>query len=310
VTVIAEPPGDIRTQQIDSELGRWTQVQWEPAASDPLFGAVEKIWDFEGALDCARERVFPSGRLGVVVQLDDPHRLAGSAEPFPALCVDGLATVGTTIEAPPGRCRVLGITLHPLGAFAILANPLHDLSDRSVDLFAVIGSSAGSLGTKLDAARTGRERIGIAIDWTRRRSAKSRPVDALVATALARIERGYGALAISAIDELSGRSRSRFAAAFRDHVGLTPKRYTRIVRFRHAMELLSTTAMPLVAVAEASGYYDQAHLTAEFRLHSAMTPGAYRVSQRYPGSQHLAEYADEDVVTADSFFQDGFASQG
>jgi AraC-like DNA-binding protein len=309
VTAIAAAPGEIRTQQIDSELGRWTQVQWEPAASDPLFGAVERIWDFEGILDCARERVFPSGRIGVVIQLDDPHRPAGSADPFPALCVDGLATVGTTIEAPPGRCRVLGITLHPLAAFSVLASPLHELSDRSVDLHALVGSSAGSLGTKLDAARSGRERIRVAIDWTVRRCAKSRPVDPLVAAALERIERGHGAFAISAIDELSGRSRSRFAAAFRDYVGLAPKRYTRILRFRRAMELLSSETLPLVAVAEASGYYDQAHLTAEFRAHSGMTPRAYLLAQRYPGSQHLAEYAEDDSARADSFFQDGLASQ-
>ncbi len=309
MTAIVDAPGEIRVQQIDSELGRWTQVHWEPAASDPLFGAVERIWDFEGVLDCARERVFPSGRFGVVVQLDDPHRPAGSADPFPALCVDGLATVGTTIEAPPGRCRVLGISLHPLGAFAVLASPLHELSDRSVDLYAVIGHTAGSLGTKLDAVRTGRERMRVAIDWTRRRFGESRPVDSLVRTALERIEQGHGALAISDIDELSGRSRSRFAAAFRDHVGIAPKRYTRIVRFRRAMELLSSGTMPLVAVAEASGYYDQAHLTAEFRAHSGMTPGAYLLAQRYPGSPHLAEYAERDVRSADSFFQDDFATQ-
>jgi AraC-like DNA-binding protein len=309
VTVIADAPGDIRTQQIDSELGRWTQVHWEPAASDPLFGAVERIWDFEGVLACARERVFPSGRFGVVVQLDDPHRPAGADVPFPALCVDGLATVGTTIEAPAKRCRVLGISLHPLGAFGVLASPLHELSDRSVDLHAVIGRTTGSLGTNLDAARTGRERICVAIDWTRRRFAESRPVDTLVATALERIERGYGALAISAIEELGGRSRSRFAAAFRDHVGLAPKRYARIVRFRRAMELLASASMPLVAVAEVSGYYDQAHLTAEFRVHSGMTPRAYQVAERYPGSGHLADYTAENDFAADSYFQDGSASQ-
>jgi AraC-like DNA-binding protein len=291
MAAVASDLGEIRTEQIDCPFGTWTQVQWEPAFGDALFAGVERIWDFEGTLSGARERIFPSGRFELVVQLDDPHRPAGVADPFPALCVDGLATVTSTIEAPASRCRVLGIRLHPRGAFSVFASPLHELSDRSVDLQSIVGRDGEALGTRLHAARTGRERIRVAAEWTRRRFASARPFDGLVASALARIDGGHGALAISSIEELSGRSRSRFAAAFRDHVGLGPKRYHRIVRFRRAMELLSGGATSVAAVAEAAGYYDQAHLSAEFRAHSGMTPLAYVVAQRYPGSAHLAEQA-------------------
>jgi len=281
----------------DSVFGSWMMHWWEAPAGDPLRSEVAAIWDFEGSLAYRRERLFPDGMLQIVVQLDDPHRLAEAVAPFPSLCVDGIATLSTTIEAPLGRCRVLGIRLQPLGAFALLRTSLAALRDRSLDLRDVVGQSATELGERLSFGRSGAERIASAEAWVRRRFASSFEVDPAVAVVFDAIRCAGGALSLGGFDTLTGRSRSRLAAAFRDHVGLTPKRYARIVRFRHAIEMLGSGTLPIAVAAEA-GYYDQAHLCEEFREHAGLTPSAYADASRYPGGINLAEMPDV------SFFQD------
>ncbi len=273
---------------IETSLGSWNQTAWIPPPGDVLHAAVDRIWDFEGRLSCARERVFPDGLLEIVVQLDEPHRPPGGA-PFPALVATGLRIATESVEAPPGRCRVLGIRLRPLGAAAVLRTSMRELTGRSIALDALAGDGAATLGERLDAARTGEERVRLAYRWVRDRLADRAPADPLVGRALAAIERDGGAGALRELAELGGRSRSRFAARFRDDVGLSPKRYARVVRFRSALRRLAASEDSVASIAAAAGYYDQAHLATEFRAHAGLTPLAYRHALRYPGSDHLAE---------------------
>jgi len=71
-------------------------------------------------------------------------------------------------------------------------------------------------------------------------------------------------------------------------MGLTPKLYARIVRFRRAMAEIETPA-PLADVASACGYYDQPHMNAEFRALAGFTPRRLRAASRYPETTSLAE---------------------
>ncbi len=120
----------------------------------------------------------------------------------------------------------------------------------------------------------------------------------LIVRAVGEIEAAGGDVAIAQLDALCGTSRRRLAAAFRDHVGVAPKRFARIVRFRRALKFVFESDAPLTAIAAQNGYYDQPHLNAEFRLHAEMTPQALRNARRYPDSSHLAEQIFQDDAPA------------
>jgi AraC-like DNA-binding protein len=277
----------VEFRRVDSPVGTWDQAHWTPAQGDVLAGLVDSIWDFDGTLVHRREQIFPNGLIELVAQLDEPHRpVQPEGEPFPALCVDGLRTSPTTIEGPRDRCRVLGIRLRPIGAFAMLRASLRDLTNQSADLQLVLGGAAEELGQRLSSARDGSQRIRTAERWIRARMLGARAVDPIVASAVQMIDRNGGNVVVTRLDDLNGRSRSRFSAAFRDQVGLTPKLYARIVRFRQALALFDAE-QSIGSVAAAAGYYDQAHMTAEFGELAGLTPSAYLGAKRYPGSSHL-----------------------
>ncbi|HEU4413041.1 MAG TPA: AraC family transcriptional regulator [Polyangiaceae bacterium] len=80
------------------------------------------------------------------------------------------------------------------------------------------------------------------------------------------------------LDELArrvGLSPAYFIRAFHRRFGLPPHQYQRQLRLAHAKRALRSAA-PLADVAAAHGFYDQSHLTREFRRAFGVTPGAYR----------------------------------
>jgi AraC-like DNA-binding protein len=281
----------ITTHRVDSELGTWLQAEWRPPGDGVLAGLIDRIWYFEGRLTHARERVFPDGTLELIVQLDQPHRPGDvpNAPPFPATCIGGIRLTSEVVEAPPGRCRVLGVRLTPPGAFAAFGTALHEVTDITVDLRDLAGIAADELGDRCHQAGSAEGCVRIAARWVGERVLSSSRSDPGIVAALRTIDCANGVLGIADLAETCGFLRHRFTTAFRDQVGVTPKRYARIARFRHAQRLLLAGAAPLGEIALAAGYYDQPHLTAEFREHAGLTPSAYLQALRYPESSSLAE---------------------
>lgn len=280
----------IATQSVDSPLGCWTHSEWRPAR---LAGVVERISFFAGTLTFPRERVFPDGRIELNLQLGEPHRLVNGEqiEPFPAACLSGLAPSSFVIEAPPGPCRVLGVRLSPSGAYALLARPLSELTGITVDLRDLFGPAAAELMERCRETVDGEEILRITADWIAGRLARSPAADPAIAWTAAQIERRAGAVSISELRERTGLSKTRLANAFREQIGLPPKHYARIHRFRRLLDLLRREEEPLAEIALAAGYYDQPHMNAEFREMAGLTPGEFLAAVRYPGSVSLAEGA-------------------
>jgi AraC-like DNA-binding protein len=72
-----------------------------------------------------------------------------------------------------------------------------------------------------------------------------------------------------------GMSERQLRRGFDDVVGISPKRFLRIVRFRRALRAARTSARrDWAGIAENAGYYDQAHLIADFRELTGATPSA------------------------------------
>lgn len=294
----------IATTRTESALGVWTVTHFTPHAADPLADVLERIWLFSGRTALPGERVFPDGSVQIVAQLDGDrdarYRPAGPGpcDPYPPLSISGLRTGTTAIVAPERAVRVLGIQLVPTGAFRLLRTSLHALTERDLDLHDVIGRAAAELGERCAGARDDGACVRAAIAWVASRLERGSDPAAPVVRALRAIVEGGGADAIADLDALSDRSRSRFTAAFRDQVGVAPKRFARLVRFRNALELVQHSPASLGEIALRAGYYDQPHLNAEFRVHAGMTPQQFRRARHFPHSASIAEQIFQDEPAA------------
>ncbi|MCA2012089.1 AraC family transcriptional regulator [Cereibacter sphaeroides] len=83
-------------------------------------------------------------------------------------------------------------------------------------------------------------------------------------------------ITIAELAEAAGLSESWFARAFRAALGETPARIIARKRIDRAKVMLRDTEDPLVEIAVATGFSDQAHFTRVFRSQTGTTPAAWR----------------------------------
>jgi AraC-like DNA-binding protein len=275
------------THRVDGELGHWTAVECRPRA---LRDAVERLWHFSGRVAHPRERVLPTGRLQLIIHLDRRYGIVrdGVVEPCAALAMSGQQTRPLVIQAPDGVSTVIGIELTPGGAYRLLRRPLHDLAGCDVPLADLVGETAGELADRCHAATDAQTCLTAAAAWLAERLAQAPPVDPPIAWIAEQIRRQRGQVVIGRLREAAGLSPARLAAGFREQIGVTAKTYARIHRFRHAAAQLRAGGSPLDVALEA-GYYDQPHLTADFRELSGLTPAAFAGSLGYQTGVNVAE---------------------
>lgn len=80
--------------------------------------------------------------------------------------------------------------------------------------------------------------------------------------AIQQINRCKGDLSLLRLAEETCLCQRHFERKFKQHTGLTPKEYSRIMKFKHAVDLLRSTSFDnLLSVAIKAGYYDVSHLS-------------------------------------------------
>jgi AraC-like DNA-binding protein len=180
-----------------------------------------------------------------------------------------------------GEMRGVQVDLTPLAARMVFGVPMHELAHRVVSLEDVFGRETRLLEERLFESPTWDRRFGIieAALGARLMAADPPPPD--VEWAWRRVRSARGQIRIEALAAELGCSRKHLAVRFREHIGLPPKLFARLVRFTHAVELLlESPQASLVEVAAACGYYDQAHMDRDFRDFANTTPTAYAADPR------------------------------
>jgi hypothetical protein len=85
----------------------------------------------------------------------------------------GLQTGPLVVESPGQPCTVLGLRLHPAGAYALLGRPLGELSGTTVDFEDLVGRAAAELAARLDEAPAAGGRLRRVAAWVEARLARS-----------------------------------------------------------------------------------------------------------------------------------------
>ncbi|OYX48591.1 MAG: hypothetical protein B7Y97_10725 [Sphingomonas sp. 32-66-10] len=219
-----------------------------------LDGFVAAIWtlDVGGAPgDWVPHEAVPDGCIELI------RRHAGRSvwrTEQPPLFVTGLALRPAALRFS-GDARFTAIRLWPWGWHALGGSRCADFADDWQGIaedspFAALLPGDGAHPARLTAAFAGQP---------------PHPID------LIRQVEGVGALA-----RRSGLSPRQIQRIFAREIGMPPRSYLRLLRFREAVAGVQGEAARLADMAAASGYADQAHMTREFRALGGLSPGTTR----------------------------------
>jgi AraC-like DNA-binding protein len=165
----------------------------------------------------------------------------------------------------------------PGGGGALLGVNAQELTDRHVALADIWGEHAHTLRAQLIEAPTPAAKFAL-LEHEFLSRLRPRPlVHPAISFALRGMQTAPTELRIAQLQSSTGYSPRRFTTLFTDAVGLTPKLYSRINRLRSVVERVARGGEVAWAdLASEYGYYDQSHLTRDFREFSGVTPGEYR----------------------------------
>ena len=265
--------------------------QYQPAA--PLNALIEKIWDWDMPPQLHRfERVLPLPGAALIINLheDETRVYAGDENrkcTRSAAAILGGPMLGSQIIDTAEQVRVMGVVFRAGGAYAFTGEDLAASAQRDIDLHDLFGPEAGSLRQRLLETATPTARLALLEQWLRKRL-RATTKHAAIDHALTMLNHVPQVQRIPAIARHMGMSERRFTQLFRRQVGMTPKHYARLIRFRTVVDHAhSRQRVDWSAVAADCGYCDQAHLTHEFRHFAGVTPAVFS-RQRGPHINHIA----------------------
>lgn len=181
------------------------------------------------------------------------------------------------------RGRVFGLRFRP-GAFrGLLGRPVSSITDTTISLAAVFGCDDAEAERSVLAA-TDDAGLVAGVEALLRPSLP--PPDAKVEEIGAILRLAEQDRELTRVDDLArgaGMSKRALQALFHDYVGVSPKWVLRRYRLHEAADRLSSDGhVDLAGLAQALGYFDQAHFTADFQALIGKPPAAYRSSGLAP----------------------------
>lgn len=247
--------------------------------SAPLAPFVEFFWSCERYAPAhSRERVLPTGTTDLIFRGDTWHELRGGLVGPRSKCV----TVST--GAP---FAAVGVHFKPAGAYPFVRGATADLVDSAAPLADLWGPVADAISEHLASAMAPEQRFRVMEEMLLARLSESAP-QLSIRWAVDVFTRSRGLLPVGAVVQRVGMSRRRFVEEFRKEVGLSPKAFCRLRRFSAALYRVASLAdVDWADVAQAAGYWDQAHFNHEFREFCGLTPSEYLARRVAP--THVAE---------------------
>jgi AraC-like DNA-binding protein len=171
-------------------------------------------------------------------------------------------------------CSV-GAMLLPGAAFALFGARADELAGRHTALDELW--SAGELDAlraRLSVARSHVDRLDVFETLLAARMPRVHGLHPAVAQGLRDIR---ASRPVHDVVRRSGYSHRGFVVLFSGAVGLTPKRYARVLRFQRALGRAARGEDGWAGIAADLGYSDQAHFNREFREFTGVTPSRYRL---------------------------------
>ena len=261
--------------------------QYKPTGA--LGALVECLWYWEGAPGPhLQERLLPQAQSALILNLrDEPIAIyedRGGAGFYGTAVFSGARSNCFTIDCNQQE-RVVGVQFAAGGACPFFRMPMSELEDASFDMSDLWGAEAGWVRERVLSAQTPRamlEELAVCLEerlrvsGCRRKGSISENLHPAVVYMADELDICDAPGRVHRVTEKIGMSQRRVAQLFHEQVGVSPKTFHRVRRFQHTLSRLrGVRRVDWADLAVACGYYDQAHLSRDFRQIAGMTPSAY-----------------------------------
>lgn len=190
----------------------------------------------------------------------------------------------TALQGPSTQIRrfkierkfgIFGVYLFPYSIPLFFQTPATELYNQMPDLISFLGKEGQWLEERILSADNNHERIKIITQFFEDKLENFSKYQHSVISSIRHVIQSDGLIKIEKLAQQYCVSERQFERKFKESCGLTPKLFSRIVRFHSACREFGKTEKSLTEIAYECGYYDQSHFIHEFKEFSGYYPKHY-----------------------------------
>lgn len=259
-------------------------IEFSPAPQ--LAHIVKCLWTFESPAhdQIGRpERVVPDGNPELVIHFAHPFGAlvpGGGIVAQPRAFMMGQMTRPVLLDSSQGIAGLMGVRFHASGSHLAIGAGMDEFTDGSLPVEDFDPGASQPLVDAIACAPDTHARVMILQRYIAKRVARNaRYQDTAVGHLTSRIGRTRGLLGITDLAAETGISVRQLERRFLKQIGVSPRQFANVVRFRRVFDMVRTSAKPdWMRMAVSAGYFDQSHMIRDFNRFLGCTPTQF-VSQ-------------------------------
>ena len=210
-------------------------------------------------------KVFPDGCMDIIFDFDKTKGISH---------VEIFGTTTSFIEFDSAKhAQMFGIRFKPAGITAFTRIPPIEFTDRSVELSLVKTLFDKSFYETLPEKKSATELIAHTNNYLINLLPHLYHSERQITCAVNTINLAKGQLNLAALASAVCLSQRHFERKFKAAIGVSPKMYAKIVKFKHAMHnIVAYPNKDLLTIAIECGYYDRTHLMKDIKSLSGDVP--------------------------------------
>jgi len=236
-------------------------------------------------------RIFSDGNTGMVFNFGNPllvvEENTKTVKELPAVFVYGQPETFRNIISTGGICIFI-VVFHPFGISTLLKIPAIELKNKIVDLEIFFPAQSQILADQIFSSLTLLSKIQNIENFLVARLSDNPPKSEIMQYAVDLIQRQNGNLTVSQLLTNLQVNERKLQRTFEEHVGLSPKRFSGVIRVQYFLKLLRNDPdASLTKLVYDAGFFDQAHLIRQMKHISGITPGQYMVQSNLLAANFL-----------------------
>jgi AraC-like DNA-binding protein len=227
------------------------------------------LLEHTGADFIEKYKIMPNGAPGLIFQENPTAFRDQNNQTLPQLFLFGQAIQYSQLNVK-GRFRNIAVVFQPTALKSIFGISANELTNQHIDINCFISTS---LGDQLLNSKTLAQKISTLEEFFLKQATAGKAENEKIKFAYTQLQKGEKLKQVQADLKIAERTLERL---FKEHIGISPKLYSRICRFQRTLETLRKADRTSVTeIAYLENYFDQSHFTREFKDFAGMTPKSY-----------------------------------